>query len=69
MNLLDNYDFAEPWWLLLLLAVPLLMLLGYRQGARSWLIYPTLRVLSTLGLKPKDRPFQFAPLILPLMLI
>ncbi|MDB4484368.1 VWA domain-containing protein [bacterium] len=69
MNFFDNYDLAEPWWLLLLLGVPLLMLLGYRQGTRSWLVYPTLRVLGTLGLKPKDRPFHFAPLILPLMLI
>ena len=69
MSFLNNYDLAEPWWLLLLLVVPPLMYLGYRQGSRSWLIYPTLRVLSTLGLKPKDRPFRFAPLILPLMLI
>lgn len=69
MKLFNDYVLAEPWWLLLLLAVPLLMLLGYREGARSWIAYPTLRVLSTLGWKPKDRPFQFAPLILPLMLI
>ncbi|MEN8785557.1 MAG: VWA domain-containing protein [Akkermansiaceae bacterium] len=69
MSFFDNYDLAEPWWLLLLLAVPLLMLLGYRQGTRSWLVYPTLRVLGTLGHKPKDRPFHFTPLILPLMLI
>lgn len=69
MKIFNDYVLAEPWWLLLLLAVPLLMFLGYRGGTRSWIIYPTLRVLGTLGLKPKDRPFRLAPLILPLMLI
>jgi Ca-activated chloride channel family protein len=69
MKLFNDYVLAEPWWLLLLLGVPLLMLFGYRQGTRSWIAYPTLRVLSTLGWKPKDRPFRFAPLVLPLMLI
>jgi hypothetical protein len=28
MSFFDNYDLAEPWWLLLLLVVPLLMYLG-----------------------------------------
>ena len=69
MKLFNDYVLAEPWWLLLLLAVPLLMFLGYCLGTRSWIAYPTLRVLSTLGRAPKDRPFRFAPLILPLMLI
>lgn len=69
MKLFNDYVLAEPWWLLLLLAVPILMLLGYRPGTRSWITYPTLRVLSTMGWVPKDRPFRFAPLILPLMLI
>ena len=69
MKLTDDYALAQPWWLLLLLLVPLLTFLGYRQGARSWIAYPTLRVLSTLGWKPKDKPFRFAPLLLPLFLI
>ncbi len=69
MTLFNDYVLAEPWWLLLLLAVPFLMFLGYREGSRSWIVYPTLRVLGTLGVKPKDRVFRFAPLILPLMLI
>jgi Ca-activated chloride channel family protein len=69
MNLFKDYVLAEPWWLLLLLAIPLLMFLGFRRGTRSWIIYPTLRVLGTLGFNAKDRPFRFAPLILPLILI
>lgn len=69
MKVYNDYVLAEPWWLLLLLAVPLLMFLGFKQGTRGWILYPTLRVLGTLGWKPKDKPFRFAPLILPLMLI
>jgi len=69
MSLFNDYVLAEPWWLLLLLAIPPLMFLGFREGTRSWIIYPTLRVLGTLGFNAKDRPFRIAPLILPLMLI
>ena len=69
MRLFNDYVLAEPWWLLLLLAVPLLIFLGYRLGARSFLVYPTLRVLGTLGWKPKERTFRFAPLVLPFLLI
>jgi len=69
MKIYHDIVLAHPWWLLLLLAVPLLMLLGYRKGSRSWIIYPTLRVLGTLGFQPKNRTFRFAPLILPFMLI
>jgi len=49
--------------------VPVLLFLGYRGGSRSWISYPTLRVLGTLGWKPKDQASRFAPLILPLALI
>ncbi|MEJ6580642.1 MAG: VWA domain-containing protein [Akkermansiaceae bacterium] len=69
MNLFNDYVLAEPWWLLLLLAVPILIFLGYRLGSRSYLVYPTLRVLGTLGWKPKERTFRFAPLVLPFLLI
>ncbi len=69
MKLFNDYILAEPWWLLLLLTIPLLMFMGYRQGIRGWIIYPTLRVLGTLGWKPKDKPFRLAPLVLPLMLV
>jgi|TARA_B110000037_G_scaffold222149_1_gene295826 Ca-activated chloride channel family protein len=69
MKIFNEYILAEPWWLLLLLAIPCLMFLGYRQGTRGWILYPTLRVLGTLGWKSKDKPFRFAPLILPLMLV
>ncbi len=69
MSASDYFVFAQPWWLLLLLAVPVLMWFGYKQGAQSWVIYPTLRVLGTLGYKSKDRPFKLAPLILPLILV
>lgn len=69
MKLFNDYVLAEPLWLLLLLVIPLLIFLGYKQGTRSWLIYPTLRVLGTLGWKPKEKTFRFAPLILPFLLI
>lgn len=69
MTLFDDYLLAEPGWLWLLTAVPLLLFLGYRGGTRSWITYPTLRVLGTLGWKPKDKASRFAPLILPLALI
>ena len=69
MRSLENFAFASPGWLFLLLAVPALIFLGFNQGTRSWIIYPTLRVLGTFGWKPKDQPFRIAPLILPLALI
>ena len=69
MRSLENFAFAAPGWLLLLLAIPVLCFLGFNQGTRSWIIYPTLRVLGTFGWKPKDKPFRLAPLILPLALI
>ncbi len=69
MTLFNDYVLAEPWWLLLLLVIPLLMLLGHQQGLKNWIIFPTLRVLATLGVKPKKGNFRFLPLILPLMLI
>ena len=69
MNTFDHFTFAHPWWLLLLLAIPLLIFLGYRVGVQSWILYPTLRVLGTLGYQPKNQPFRIAPLILPLLLL
>lgn len=68
MSFLDHFLFAHPWWLLLLLIVPLLIFLGYRLGAQSWIVYPTLRVLGTLGYQPKDQTFRIAPLVFPLLL-
>lgn len=69
MKIYGDYVLAEPGWLFLLLAIPLLAFLGRREGTRAWLIYPSLRVLGTLGWKPKEKPFRFFPLILPLLLI
>lgn len=69
MTFLDDYRFAEPEWLWLLTIVPLLLFLGFRPGARSYLSFPTLRVLATLGWATKDRLARFAPLVLPLALI
>jgi len=64
-----HFVFAEPWWLLLLAVIPLLCFLGYRQGVNNYLIFPTLRVLGTLGAKPKNRTWRIKPLLLPLALI
>ncbi len=69
MKLYNDYVLAEPWWLLLLLLVPLLAFLAHKLGTRSYLNFPTLRVLGTLGWKPKERTFRFGPVILPLLLI
>lgn len=69
MSFFDDLVLAHPWWLLLLLLVPTLIFLGYKLGGQSWVIYPSLRVLGTLGYKPKDKTFRIAPLILPLLLI
>jgi len=69
MRSLEKIAFATPGWLFLLLAIPVLCFLGFNQGARSWILYPTLRVLGTFGWKPKDTPFRLAPLVLPLALI
>lgn len=69
MTLFNDYVLAEPGWLTLLIFLPLLMLLAYREGAQSWIIYPTLRVLGSLGIKPKNQLARLRPLILPLMLI
>lgn len=69
MSFLDHFVLAHPWWLLLLLFIPALIFLGYKHGVQSWIIYPTLRVLGTLGYKPKDKTFRIAPLIFPLLLI
>ena len=69
MTAWNDYLFAEPAWLWLLLLVPVGLFLGFRKGTRSWIAYPTLRVLSTLGWKPQDRASKFAPLVVPLALI
>ena len=69
MKLSGDYILAEPEWLWLLLLVPTALFFAYRTGTRSWITFPTLRVLGTLGWKPKDRASRFAPLILPLALI
>ncbi|MGJ8695142.1 MAG: VWA domain-containing protein [Verrucomicrobiaceae bacterium] len=69
MSVLEQFTFAHPWWLLLLLVVPVLIFFGYKLGVQSWVVYPTLRVLGTLGYKPKDKPWRIAPLVLPLLLI
>lgn len=69
MNPSTNYVLAEPWWLLLLLALPFLIALAARQGSRTWLIYPSLRVLGTLGFKPKNKPRRWGPILIPLVLI
>ncbi len=68
-SILKHFVFAEPWWLLLLAAVPLLCFLGYRRGVNHYLTFPTLRVLGTLGSKPKNRTWNFRPLLIPLALI
>ena len=69
MTIFSKYLFAEPIWLYGLLVVPILWFLATKQGSKTWLIYPTLRVLGTLGLKPKNQTRQYRLYIFPLLLI
>ncbi len=52
-----NWDitFANPWWLLLLVAVPLAAIWNGRPGGRPSVVYPTTSRLRTMGRRGRSR--------------
>ncbi|MCE9520356.1 MAG: VWA domain-containing protein [Verrucomicrobia bacterium] len=65
----SNYQFADPWWLLLLLLVPLLAWLRGRRGAAPTLAFPMVSLMSGLGRPTRSRRGGFVPNLLHLSLI
>lgn len=65
-DFLQQFTFAQPWWLLgLALLIPLLFLRG-KQGTPTAITYSSLSILLSLGPQPKRMPGAIA---LPLMLL
>lgn len=61
-----QFTFAQPWWLLLFLLIPLAWILGHRRGVSNFLLFPSLHILGTLASRPKRRLWKLRPLLLPL---
>lgn len=51
--------FANPWWLLLLLLIPLLAFLKGMQGGAPTLVFSSTEALRTLGRRVQSRAGQF----------
>lgn len=65
----DHFAFAEPWWLLGLLVIPPLLFLRNRAGARSFIDFPSLAILSSVGSQPREGAGGVAPTLLCLVLL
>jgi Ca-activated chloride channel family protein len=63
-----GYQLASPWWLLLLLVVPLLAWLRGRRGDAPTLAFPTVELMEGLGRPTRSRAGGFAPNLLHLAL-
>lgn len=50
-----NHQLANPWWLLLLLALPLLSWLRGRKGESPALAFPAVRLFKNLGYPKRNR--------------
>jgi Ca-activated chloride channel family protein len=50
-----NFQFADPWWLLLLLLLPLMMWLRGRKGNAPTVMFPTAGLIEDLGHKARAR--------------
>ena len=61
---MPDYEFANPWWLLLLLLVPVLMWLRGRQGLAPAFLFPTAGLVSDLGRPTRSRKGGFVPNLL-----
>jgi Ca-activated chloride channel homolog len=57
---LPDYQLASPWWLLLLLVLPLLAWLRGRKGTAPAMSFPAVGLLRDLGAKTKSRSGGFA---------
>lgn len=51
----NNYQFGSPWWLLLLLALPVLAIVRGRRGAAPALAFPGVSLLRGLGSQTRSR--------------
>lgn len=56
---LPSYQLAHPWWLLLLLVLPLLAWLRGRAGEAPAMAFPTVEFLRDLGSPTRSRPGGF----------
>lgn len=68
-DVLQQFSFANPWWLLgLAFLLPLLLLRG-KSGTPTAITYSSLSILMSLGTKPKRLPgaLAFAAIILALV--
>jgi len=63
-----NYQFASPWWLLLLLGLPLLAMLRGRVGAAPALAFPGTSLLRDIGTPTRSRSGGFFMNLLYLVL-
>lgn len=68
IDLIRQFTFADPWWLLGLPLLLALLFLKGKPGTPSAITYSSLSILVSLGNKPKRFPgaFSFACLILAL---
>lgn len=64
-----NYQFGSPWWLLLLLVIPVLIVLRGRWGAAPAMTFPGVALLRGLGTHTRSRMGGFGLNLLHLGLI
>lgn len=66
---MQQFTFADPWWLLGLLALIPLILLRGKSGTPTAITYSSLSILSSLGSKPRRLPgfISFSWLLLALL--
>jgi len=56
----QHFSFAQPWWLLLLLAIPLVLFLRGKLGTPHTITFSSLSILGTLGTKPRNYAGAFS---------
>ena len=65
---LVDYQFAAPWWLLLLLAIPLLALLRGRAGKQPSITFSSVKLLHGLSRTARATPGRLLPSLMYLCL-
>jgi len=66
---IPNFQLGEPWWLLLLLVLPVLAWLRGRKGNAPTLLFPTAALISDLGRTSRSRRGGFFGNLLYIALI